>query len=205
MKSKFSVSKQLRAGSELGVEQVETPLLMIAKFAGSTSGLDLTDLVSQGRYSDETLKNRGFKGNLGEQLTLTLGEDSAPKKVLFVGLGKSGSFNCATIRDIIKVAVNRAVALKADKLSIPIFPNRSTSASLPLRGTAHIIRCVADDVLATKKGDAELEIEIVCTPQAVRHVEAGLDCKRRGKACGSCDSRSTTAKAPTRARAAKAK
>jgi|AGTN01.3.fsa_nt_gi Cytosol aminopeptidase family, N-terminal domain. len=201
MKSKFSVSKQLRAGSEQGVEQVETPLLMIAKFAGANnSGFDLSALVSQGTFSDEKLKDRGFRGNLGEQLTLTLGEDSAPKKVLFIGLGKSGSFNCATIRDIIKVAVNRAVALKADKLSIPIFPNRMTSASLPLRGTAHIIRCVADDVLATKKGDATLEIEIVCTPQAARHVEAGLDCKRRGKACGSCDSRPQD-KAPTRAKA----
>jgi hypothetical protein len=66
-------------------------------------------------------------------------------------------------------------------------PNRLTSSRLGLTPTAYIIKCVAEDVLAQKEGDGVLEVELVCTPHAKRHLEAGLKMQRRKPACTPCD------------------
>ncbi len=203
MKAKFLVSATLGAGNKKsGVEQVVTPMLMVAKFSGMNLSADLNGLVesTDGRIQDELAKN-GFRGDQGESLTIDLGADSKQKLVLFVGLGKAGSFDCGTVRDTIKLAVDSAVAAGAERLSIPIMPNRLTSASLGLQPTAHIIKCVADDVLAAKRGDGELEIELVTSPHGKRHVEAGIKKVRRSaRPCGVCDDVKGKEKATTAAK-----
>lgn len=184
MKAKFIVSPKLRVGEESGVEQVSTPLLMLTKFSGINLATELRKFVAgafEGRLAAELAK-KGFKGEPGEHLTVQLGDKCTQERVMFVGLGKSGNFNCATVRDTVKTAVNRALAHRSPRLSIPIFPNRNTSSSLGLMPTAHIIKCVAEDVLAHKKGDGVLEIELLCTPQAKRHVDKGLAKQRVSKA-----------------------
>lgn len=201
MKAKFLVSSALKAGKkQSGVEQVETPMLMLAKFSGMNLSADLEGLVaSAGGLIEDKLAESGFKGNVGESLTIKLGAKAKQKHVLFVGLGKAGRFDCSTVRDTIKLAVDNAVATGSERLSIPIMPNRLTSSSMGLMPTAHIIKCVADDVLAGKKGDEVLEIELVTSPHGKRHVEAGIKKPRRkqGRACGVCEDEGKSTKAAT--------
>ncbi|MBX9691226.1 MAG: hypothetical protein K2Z81_02510, partial [Cyanobacteria bacterium] len=175
MKAKFSVSPTLRAGKEHGVESLRTPLLMVTKFLGMDMGDDLKKIAQMSTVAT-SLKDSGFNGDRGEHLTIALGEDGTPERVLFVGMGKAQSFDCGTIRDMIRVAVERAVAQKCERLTIPILPNRLTATQFPLKGSVHIIKTVAVNVLAGKEGDGVLHVELVCTPQAQRHVKAGLSC-----------------------------
>lgn len=189
MKAKFIVSATLKAGKgrEQAAEPV-TPMLMLAKFSGVNLAADLKELVasSEERVTTE-LAESGFKADLGEHLTINLGEKSKQKKVLIVGLGKPGSFDCGTVRDTIKVAMSRAVASKSERITIPIMPDRLTSSSLGLMLSAHIIKCVAEDVLETKEGDGVVEVELLTTPHGKRHVNAGLAKERRTKKpCGVC-------------------
>lgn len=192
MKAKFLVSAALGAGKKKsGVEQVVTPMLMLAKFSGMNLSADLEGLVesTDGLIQDK-LAASGFKGSAGESLTIKLAPGSKQKHVLFVGLGKAGRFDCGTVRDTIKLAVDNAVATGSERLSIPIMPNRLTSTSMGLMPTAHIIKCVADDVLAEKKGDGTLEIELITSPHGKRHVEAGVKKARKksgSRPCGVCD------------------
>jgi hypothetical protein len=189
MKAKFVVSATLKAGKERAkAQEPVTPMLMLAKFSGMNLAADLKGLVASAeeRVTDELAKH-GFKGELGEHLTITLGEKSKQKKVLIVGLGKAGRFECGTVRDTIKLAINRVVAARCDRITIPIMPDRLTSTSLGLMPTAHIIKCVAEDVLASKEGDGVIEIELLTTPHGKRHVNAGLAKERRTKKpCGVC-------------------
>ncbi len=182
MKAKFSVSPTLRAGKEHGVESLKTPLLMVAKFQGMDMGDDLRKIAQMSSVA-QTLRDSGFNGDRGEHLTIALGEDGTPERVLFVGMGKAQSFDCGTIREMIRVAVDRAIAQQCERLTIPILPNRLTATQYPLKGTVHIIKNVATNVLAEKEGDTVLHIELVCTPQAQRHVKAGLNCRRKKDCC----------------------
>jgi len=190
MKAKFIVSARLKAGKEqTRVEEPVTPMLMLAKFSGMNLSDDLKGLVASAeeRVTDELAKH-GFKGEAGEHLTITLGDKSKQKKVLIVGLGKAGRFDCGTVRDTIKLAVNRAVAARCERLTIPIMPNRLTSSSIGLMPTAYIIKCVAEDVLGAKDSEATLEIELLTSAHGKRHVNAGLAKQRRSKApCNVCD------------------
>lgn len=189
MKAKFIVSATLKAGK--GREQTAepvTPMLMLAKFSGVNLAADLKGLVasSEERVTEE-LAESGFKAELGDHLTISLGEKSKQKKVLIVGLGKPGSFDCGTVRDTIKVAMDRVVASKCNRITIPIMPDRLTSSSLGLMLSAHIIKCVAEDVLETKEGDGVVEVELLTTAHGKRHVNAGLAKERRTKKpCGVC-------------------
>jgi len=185
MKAKFTISPLLKAGGEPGIERIETPLLMLTKFSGMGMPDDLKPLIdaSEG-VIERRLKARGFGGNSGEQVCINLGADCAQDRVLFVGLGKAQSFCCATVREMVTNAVDRAVALKVNRLTIPIIPNRITQGSMKLKGTASLIKRVASRVLESKRGDGTLEIEIACTPQAKRFLESGLQCRVDRKDCG---------------------
>ncbi|MBX3073411.1 hypothetical protein KF728_21595 [Candidatus Obscuribacterales bacterium] len=189
MKAKFTVSATLKAGKDrVQAPEPVTPMLMLAKFSGMNLAADLKGLVASSEEKvSEQLSTSGFTGELGEHLTITLGEKSKQKKVLIVGLGKAGRFDCGTVRDTIKVAMNRVVAARCERITIPIMPDRLTSSSLGLMPTAHIIKCVAEDVLEAKDGDGVVEIELLTTPQGKRHVNAGLAKERRSKKpCGVC-------------------
>jgi len=164
---------------------------MLGKFSGTNLSAELQKFLAADKRISETMAVRGFTGELGEHCSIALGEKSLQGRVLFVGLGKSGSFDCGTVRSTTKLGVNRALAHRCERLTIPIFPNRLTSGNLGLLPNAYIIKCVAEDVLAGKKGDGTLEIELLCTPHARRHVEAGLAKQRRstGNVCGEVKTR----------------
>lgn len=183
MKAKFTVSSTLKArGERSGVEDITTPMLMVGKFSGMSLSADLEGLNadSGGRITDELTKS-SFRGESGEHVTIALDGECKQKNVLVVGLGRAVNFQCATVRDTITLAINRAIDTRSEKLSIPILPGRVTSASLGLQPFAYIVKCVAEGVLARTKKEGELLIELVTTPQGARHVKAGLAQERRTK------------------------
>ena len=78
MKATFVVSATLKAGKDrVQAPEPVTPMLMLAKFSGMNLAADLKGLVasSEERVSEE-LSTSGFTGELGEHLTITLGEKS---------------------------------------------------------------------------------------------------------------------------------
>ncbi len=177
MKAKFIVTTSLGRAPQLGLEKVSTSMLMLTKVAGTTpgDGIRAVDQSLDGLISKRVGKV-GFKGDLGEHLTFSIGANKPQENVLLVGLGRASKFDTKALCQVVGLAVDQALAKKAPRLSIPILPNRLTD--LNLQGTAHIIKALVERKLAKVKGsqDAELEIELVCTPQAKRHIEAGLAC-----------------------------
>ncbi|MBZ0184648.1 MAG: hypothetical protein K8F91_00250, partial [Candidatus Obscuribacterales bacterium] len=102
MKAKFTISPQLKAGGEPGIEKIETPLLMLTKFSGMAMPDDLKPLIeASDGVIERRLKARDFGGNPGEQVCINLGDESPQERVLFVGLGKAQGFCCATVREMV--------------------------------------------------------------------------------------------------------
>lgn len=175
MKAKFIVTTSLKQAPALGLEKVSTPMLMLTKVAGTApgDGIRAVDKSLDGLIS-KRIGKVGFKGDLGEYLNFSIGASEPQENVLLVGLGRAAKFDTKALCQVVGIAVDQALAKKAPRLSIPILPNRLTD--LNLQGTAHIIKAMVERKLANVKGDSELEIELVCTPQAKRHIEAGLAC-----------------------------
>ncbi|HEY9712748.1 MAG TPA: M17 family peptidase N-terminal domain-containing protein [Chroococcales cyanobacterium] len=184
MKAKFIVSPTIKS-ADGGIESVRTDMLVLTKIQGIAlgPGPSAVDQALDGAISARVEQN-SFKGELGENLVLSVSDQSHPQRhVLLVGLGPSSSFDHCALVEVIDVAVAKAVARKCNRLSIPVVANRMTQLNLNLRGTAHIVRTVAERRLAAIDGDGTLEIELICTSQAKRHLEAGLACRKKLTAC----------------------
>ena len=188
MKAKFSVSGILTAKDGYGIERIETPMLLVTKFAGMNLSRDYADLeAATGDALNRALHKTSFTGDLGEHVVVKTPEGCLQERILLVGLGRAQQFSCAGVRELIKTAVNAAVRRKISRISVPVVPNRTTRGNLTLSSTAYIMRSVAADVLEKKKGKGELEIEFVASPQAKRHLLAGLQRQRRKTACDPCE------------------
>ena len=190
MKPKFTVSGTLAINDGAGIETIETPMLLVTKFAGMKISRDYDGLeeTTEGALG-KALKKDSFTGELGEHVVTKLGKGYAQERLLIIGLGRAQQFACAGVRELVKTAVNAAVRRRVSKISIPFVPNRTTSGNLTLSSTAHILRSVAIEVLEAKKSDGVLEIELVCSSQAKRHIEAGLrkQVRKNKKTCDPCD------------------
>lgn len=187
MKAKFSVSGTLTAKDGFGIERIETPMLLVTKFAGMNLSRDYADLeAATGDALKRALHKNSFTGELGEYASVKTPDGCLPDRILLVGLGRAQQFSCAGVRELVKTAINAAVRRKVSRISIPVVPNRTTRGNLTLSSTAYIMKSVASDVLEKKKGDGEFEIELVCSAQAKRHLQAGLRRQRRKTACDPC-------------------
>lgn len=159
----------------------ETPLLVLGTLAGMGLGTQMSGLDSQlGGVISGAIAKKSFQGNLGANFTLRLNQEGAPAHVLVVGLGSPDKFNRKAIIRLVRIAVARAVQLGSPKVTFPILPNRQTQATRNLRGQAYLLRKAVEDKLAEIGGDEdrELEIELLCSPQAKPHLVVGLTCKR---------------------------
>jgi leucyl aminopeptidase len=189
MKAKFTVTAGLKLGDDHSIQFVETPMLMVTQFAGMRISADFKALIdsTDGAYA-KAVKRGKFTGDAGQSVVVALGRQNLPQDSLVViGLGRAQPFGCREIRMMMRKVVDAAVSKRVDKVTIPFLPRRTTSSNLSLSQTAHIMRCVAVDVLESKKSDRELEIEFYCTSQARRHVQSGLDRKRRCHPCKDSD------------------
>ena len=184
MKAKFVVSPTIKS-ADGGVEAIRTDMLLLTKIDGMGLGAGprAVDQMLGGQISTR-MKEREFRGRLGENLLLRLDDDSIPQNhVLVIGLGQASGFDPCALAKVVETAVAKAVARKCTRLSIPVAAHRMTALNLNLRGTAHIIRKVAEAKLAEIEGAGTLEIELVCTSQAKRHIEAGLACRKAVVCC----------------------
>lgn len=184
MEAKFTTNPSIRSDTPGGVESIDTDLLMLTKTCGSGlgPGPKALDLRLDGRLSKK-IQQKKFQGNLGETLSLQLGDGAPARNVLLVGLGSPAKIDYTGRREVIQLAVERAISMRCSKLSISIDKDRLTAPSLNLTGMACEIRKFVEDKLeeiaSTKPGI--LEVELVCTPQAERFLKKGLLIKRRGK------------------------
>ncbi|HEY9777866.1 MAG TPA: M17 family peptidase N-terminal domain-containing protein [Planktothrix sp.] len=189
MEAKFLVNPALKTGSLEGVEAVSTDLLMLAKLSGMGlgPGPQAVDQRLAGRLS-EKMRQRKFQGNLGEHLTLKIGPDAPARNVLLVGLGSPGKLDYRGWKEVIQLAVDRAVTMGCSRLTLEIPKDRLTAASMNLTGTAHAIKEFVTTKLAelTANRQGILEVELVCTPQAARYLKKGLSIQQRAKRSQSC-------------------
>lgn len=196
MKAKFIVTSSLGYAPAHGLENISTPMLMLTKVAGTApgDGVRAVDKSLDGLIS-KRIGKVGFKGDLGEHLAFSVGGSKPQENVLLVGLGRAAKFDTKALCQVVGLALDQALAKKAPRLSIPILPNRLTD--LNLQGTAHIIKAAVERKLAKVSGDKELEIELLCTPQAKRHIEAGLATSHAKKGSSDpCCSTTASAKGP---------
>jgi hypothetical protein len=185
MDAKFLVNPSLKTGTpQGGVDFVRTDMLMLTKMSGL--GLGPSPLAVDDRLAgklSEKIRQKRFKGNLGENLMLQLGDEHPARNVLLVGLGNSSTFDFCGLQKVIDVAITRAVSLGCKRLSLEIAKDRLTGGHLNLRGTAHSIKECVLEKLSTLCADkpGTIEIELICTPQAARHLKKGLSIPRRAK------------------------
>lgn len=130
-----------------------------------------------------------FTGYLGQKLLVDLVEKGYPaashRYVLIVGLGDFWAFDHRTACALFRLALDSAVELGVERLILPIVPHRSTEQSLNLLGTAAIMRCRIEERWLAHAGLKNLKtVEILCAPQARKHLEEGLAIK--GPRCLPC-------------------
>lgn len=196
MEAKFLVNPLLKSGKKSGktkgVETIRTDLLMLTTISGLGLGRSpqAVDERLAGRLS-EKMKMKKFKGTLGENLTLHLGDDFPARNVVLIGLGAAATFDVCGLEEVVGIAVSKAVAMGCKRLSLEIHTDRLTAAQLNLKGTAYAIKeCVAKKLAELARDQAgTLEVELICTPQGASHLKEGLDiaemkipaCKSRGE------------------------
>lgn len=184
MQVKFTISPTLN--SEGGVQSIRTPMLMLTKIQGMGwgAGPKAIDASCDGLVM-RTLDQQGFRADLAEAITIALGPDSPQQYLVLMGLGTVQNFNPCGLGDVIDKAVDEALQKGCFKLTVPIVAHRLTALNINLRGTAHIVRRSVERKLAEVESDQQFEIEFVCTAQAKRHIQQGLDvvCQHRRERC----------------------
>lgn len=184
MKLKISLATSIKSQDSLGLG--ETPMLLLCKLNGHGLGSQIQTFdQSVGGVISGHIEAENFQGNRGEHFTLALNQEGAPDNVMVVGLGSPDKFDSKAITQLVDLAVENAIERGCAKLSIPILPNRQAQG-INHRGQAHLIKVAAEKkVAAYGKRAGELEIELVCAPQAKQHLAKGLACKRMA-ANGTC-------------------
>jgi len=184
MHVKFTISPTLN--SEGGVQSIRTPMLMLTKIQGMGlgAGPKAIDAHCDGLLS-QALEQHGFRAELAEAVTVELGSASPQQYLVMMGLGSVQNFNPCGLHDVIEAAVDQALSKGCNKLTVPVVANRLTALNINLRGTAHIVRQSVERKLGAIESDQTFEVEFVCTAQAKRHIQQGLDvvCQHRKDRC----------------------
>lgn len=184
MNVRFTISPTL--ASEGGMESTRTPMLMLTKIQGMGlgGGPKAIDEACDGLLSHH-MEQQGFTGGLAQAVTVELGDESPQQNLVMMGLGTVGQFTPCGLAEVIEVAVDKTIEKGCNKITIPVVANRLTALSLNLRGTAHIVRQAVERKLAAVESDETFEVEFVCTTQAKRHIQQGLDieCRHKQERC----------------------
>ena len=192
MTLKISVSPFVGAPRNPEVHAVKTDLLVLTQLAGKPLAPvpASVDRALNGLISRKIQLTR-FKADLGNHLLVDVNPKDYPdapwRHILLVGLGHHHKFNGKAACQLFRCVVDKALELGVAHVTVPFVPNRMTGTSLNLMGTAHILKEVVDERLT---GGLENEVkwqelQLLCTPQAVRHVQQGLDipCRHRRTCC----------------------
>lgn len=167
------------------VHSVCTDMLVLTKLVGKP----LVPVVAEvdralGGLISRKVELTKFKGELGTSMLVEINPevypDVAQRYILLVGLGSLHKFNGKAACKIFRLIADKALELGVEHVTVPFVPNRATGPSLNLMGTAHILKEVVDKRLADLKGESNWkELQLLCTPQARRHVQQGLEIPSR--------------------------
>lgn len=186
--AKISILPTMGRTGSLEIPEIRTDLLMLTKLAGMPLGPapSAVDRALDGLILRK-MKDADFTGEQGQHLLVDLSRSSrSPQRsILLVGLGSPQKFNGKVVCQVFRLLIDKALEQGVSHVVIPFAPNRMTVGSLNLKGTAHILREVVDERLSGRKGArASLkEIQVLCTPQARKHIQDGLDIPSRHSAC----------------------
>lgn len=181
MNVKFTTSPVLTPGSELHAsENIRTDMLLIGKFAGMKLSEGAQHILSSSTVASEETE---FTGDECEFKLVDAPPGSPQKKILFFGLGRAQRFGSHILRKLAETLVDQALEAGCSKVTIPVLPNRLTQGNITLSATAHIISCVARSKLEKLEGSKTLTFEFACTPQARRHLQAGVRARRQHADC----------------------
>lgn len=175
---------------EHGVEYDQADLLVLTMVSGSGLGPGPAKFdAHHGGAISQALAKAQFKGQAGEHLTieLTPQEDSpaAPTRhIAVVGLGDAEAICKKRICAFFNYAIDLAVSYQAESMVIPIFPYRSSSGQLSLRGTGAILYCLMAERTRLGTTGALKELRLLCAPQAKSHLQIGLAVER--SLCAHC-------------------
>ncbi len=96
--------------------------------------------------------------------------------IFLFGLGPAESYTGQVACQTFEVFLKKALELGVERVTIPFIPNPMTKTSLTHKATAYKLKQVVARVLSEHEGPVELkEIQIYCTPPAVRHIKHGLE------------------------------
>ncbi len=176
MKASFVVNPALKGAA--GVESVETDVLLLCTVAGTELGpttravdQSLNGLITKKLQS----KKVGFTGEVGQMLSIAPKKAKA-KRISIAGLGELATLQPRNLCKAIHLNVEDALKRGDTHVTIPVVSH--SMSQIKLKGQAKIIREVVESILlsaayADKEGT--LQVELLCTPQAARLVQEGLD------------------------------
>lgn len=185
--------KKSRSRSDRGAK-LRTDLLMITKVAGLELGPNvqpMLDATLDGLIRQKVQLTH-FKGDLAKTLRFdvqaeTSTETTSPRHVVVIGIGGVEAFDHQAACKVFGEFIDEAFRLGVEHGTVVFHPKRATGASLNLKGTAHILKVVvAQKFAALKEPVALKEIAVLCTPQAERHIKAGLEAPIRHSAACTC-------------------
>lgn len=189
MTPKFTILAKMGVTNGPGVAELPTDLLLLTKVAGMAlgPGPQAVDNSLQGMISRK-VDQRKFRGELAKSIRFDLDSevsDRPQRHILLVGIGSSQTFDREAACKVFGELIDQALRLGVEHVTVPFPANRTTGPSLNLKGTAHILKEVAEEKCAKLESPPVLkEIVIFCTPQAKSHILAGLRAPVRSK--GSC-------------------
>ena len=168
----ISVSAALNGKFET-IGLVDTDLLVLSRLEHTIlgGGPSRFDAALGGCISRKLSESR-FQGNRGDSLLFSTGHERI-RNVLIVGIGAACQVGRRTICGLFEHIIEKAEEIGANKVSLPIFPGRLTAPNL--KGTLAVLRCRMAQHYSIHAGRPRIkEFEILCTPQAKRHIVNGL-------------------------------
>ncbi len=167
----ITVSAVLNGTTET-IDRVDTDLLVLTKLEHTIlgGGPASFDVVLGGCISQK-LSESHLQAHRGDSLLFTTGHEQI-RNVLIVGLGSANQVGRRTICGLFEHILEKAEEIGASKVSLPIFPGRLITSNL--KGTLAVLRCRMAQHYSRVDRARIKEFEILCTPQAKRHIVNGL-------------------------------
>lgn len=156
---------------------LEAEVLVIPRFSASTLGAPLVALdEALGGQISRRIDESQFRGKLGEKLSLDVNKDgSGLKQVVLIGLGEPGGVERYHLCAFYRAAIEESVAQHSNTVTLPVLPGQLSETSL--QGMLAILSCRTH--YAPSARGVNKEVVVLCTPQAKKHVEKGVESFRQ--------------------------
>lgn len=160
-----------------GIAFDQADLLILTKVLGADLGAGpMAFDAAHGGVISRAVAAQKFKGQVGEHLKIQLpaADGLTVRHIAVVGLGRAEDLGKRGLCNLFNYALTLACRYQANSILIPIFPHRTSAASMNLRASGAILRCLVDE--RGRRGTLGVlkEVQVLCAPQARRHLERGV-------------------------------